>query len=134
MLKYISIIAMPVILAAGILAAGCSQSSTPDSSTTYGQYAQQGQTAFAGNCAGCHGASGQGRTAPTLIGAGASLEKYDNAQGLFGYVSTNMPALNPGSLSNQEYLEILSYLLVENNYISAETPFDETRLGNISLE
>jgi hypothetical protein len=44
-----------------------------------------------------------------------------------------MPATSPGSLSEQDYLYVLSFLLVQNDYVSADTIVDEATLNNISL-
>jgi mono/diheme cytochrome c family protein len=138
MLKFLSMIGLLVILAAGIQAAGCSQSATTTPSTvptppTVGEAAAAGEPVFASHCAGCHGVTGGGGRAPAIIGASAHLEKYNTAQGLLDYVSTAMPANTPGSLSHQDYLNVVSYLLVQNDDVSAEASFDETKLGNISL-
>jgi polar amino acid transport system substrate-binding protein len=141
MLKSLSMIGLLVILAAGILIGGCGQSSSPTpspssppSAPTFGQYAQQGQAVFDRIGASCHGSNGQGARAPALWGSSAHLAKYKTAQGLLDYVSTTMPANAPGSLSHQEYLYVLSYLLVQNNYVSADTTFDESQLINLPLE
>lgn len=134
MLKFVSIIGLLVILTAGMLVVGCRQSSPTPSSPTFGQYAQQGQAVFAKIGASCHGGSGQGGKAPALWGSNANLAKYNTAKDLLDYVSTTMPYNAPGSLSHQEYLDVLSYLLVQNNYVSADTTFDESQLINLSLK
>ena len=109
-------------------------SSTTASGPTYGSLAQQGQSVYTGNCAGCHGASGQGVTAPAVIGASAALGKYNTAKGLLGFISAAMPLSSPGSLSHQDYLNVLCYLLVQNNYAFPTTSFDENALVNILLK
>jgi len=45
-----------------------------------------------------------------------------------------MPLEAPGSLSHQDYLDLLCYLLVQNNYVSADTIFNESELSNITLK
>jgi mono/diheme cytochrome c family protein len=140
MLKYIiSIISLLVILAVSILAVGCSQSSTTAPSTaptppTAGEVAAAGEPVFASHCASCHGATGGGGRAPAIIGASAHLGKYNTAQGLLDYVSTAMPANTPGSLSHQEYLNVVSYLIVQNNYMSPDASFVGSQLSNVSLK
>jgi mono/diheme cytochrome c family protein len=101
---------------------------------TFGQMAGTGASVFTSKCASCHGDNGQGVTAPAIIGAGASLGKYNTAQGLLSYISAAMPANAPGSLSHQDYLNVLSHLLVKNNKVSSDTTFNESDLGNISLK
>jgi polar amino acid transport system substrate-binding protein len=139
MFKHVLITLLMIIMGAGVFAGCGQQPSTPatpatPTPTTAGQVAMLGETVFTSHCASCHGADGQGGTAPAVIGARAYLGKYDTAQGLFEYVATDMPAQNPGSLSHQEYLNVVGYLLVQNDYASAGDPFDETRLGDISLK
>ncbi len=53
--------------AAGEAAAGTSDSAAGDTEAVGD--AQAGQTVFAGNCAGCHGANGQGQIGPSLVTA-----------------------------------------------------------------
>jgi S-disulfanyl-L-cysteine oxidoreductase SoxD len=101
---------------------------------TYGSMAQQGQQVFMTNCTGCHGAHGEGITAPAIIGAGANLGKYNTAAALFSFVSTAMPLNAPGSLSRQDYLNVLCYLLVQNNYAFPTTKFNEADLNGIQLK
>ncbi len=103
------------------------------SGPTAGQLADQGKAVFAGHCAKCHGDQGQGVTAPANIGPNANLGKYNTAQGLYTYVSTNMPQDAPGSLTPQEYLQVTSFLLLQNNFVSPQTPISTSTLDTISL-
>jgi mono/diheme cytochrome c family protein len=142
MLKVVLLSGLQLVLVAGVFAAGCgskSATTTPTSTPTntaltFGQIADTGKTVFASHCSGCHGDQGQGVNAPAIIGSGASLGKYNTGQGLFNFVSTVMPANSPGSLSHQDYLDVVSYLLVQNNEVSADTAFNESQLGNIALK
>jgi hypothetical protein len=49
-------------------------------------------------------------------------------------IKKTMPPGKPGSLSNQQYLEILAHILVENNAVLPEEPFNESRLGAIMIK
>lgn len=114
-----------------------SSTATPtatSSTQTMVQLASAGQTVFAASCAKCHGAQGQGVTAPAVIGANARLDKYNTAQTLLSFISSSMPLNAPGSLSQQQYQQLLSFLLLRNNYAQASTPFDPNQLGNIQLK
>jgi cytochrome c len=117
---------------AGNPAAAPTLQPTP-SGPTAGQLAATGKTVFETKCAKCHGENGQGVTAPPNIGPQAQLGKYNTAQGLYAYVSANMPQDAPGSLSPQEYLQVVSYLLVQNGYAKPETPIDPNNLQGIPL-
>jgi mono/diheme cytochrome c family protein len=141
MLKLVLISSLLLVLAALAFAAGCGSkstattpSSTPTTALTFGQMADSGKTVFAGHCASCHGAQGQGGRAPAVIGGDAHLAKYNTAQGLLDFVDATMPANTPGSLSHQDYLDVVSYLCVQDNDVSADTAFDEGHLDNIPLK
>lgn len=126
---------MPLVLALvlALFVNACSSTPAP-SGTTFGQLAQTGKTVFASRCAKCHGDSGQGVTAPAIIGASASLDKYNTAQGLLNFIDTAMPMNAPGILSQQEYSQVLSFLLVQNNFTPSDKVFDASNLGNIPLK
>ncbi|MDP3879822.1 MAG: c-type cytochrome [Dehalococcoidales bacterium] len=90
-----------------------------------------GRTVFVNNCARCHGARGQGAFGPTLVGDGV-LDKYENAQALFDMVSVAMPYDAPGTLSREQYLQVISFLITENQY-TAPKEIEPDRLADISL-
>ena len=45
-----------------------------------------------------------------------------------------MPLSNPGSLTHQQYIDVLSFLLVQNNEVLPTSNFDETQLGSVVLK
>jgi cytochrome c len=133
------------LLAVTAFMSGCSSGSPPASTppmttapspvvTTFGSAAQLGKTVYTNACSICHGANGEGKTAPAVIGASASLSKYGTAKGLLDFVSTAMPAKAPGSLSHQDYLNVLSYLLVQNNAADPAAAFNESGLASVQLK
>ncbi len=86
----------------------------------------------------CHGARHppEGFTlpknfAPALVGAN-TLTRYENAQALFDFVSTRMPYQSPGALTQQEYWQLVAFLLREHG-VSVRT-VDETNARAISLQ
>ncbi len=93
-----------------------------------------GKTIYDKFGASSHGENGRGGSAPALIGSNSNLAKFNTAQGLLNFISTSMPLEAPGSLSHQDYLNVLCYLLVQNNYVSAKTVFNESQLINIALK
>ena len=93
-----------------------------------------GQAVFSSSRARCHGANGQGVTGPAVIGPNANLVKYSTAKGLLDFISTAMPLNAPASLPHPDYLNLLCYLLVQNNYASPTTPFSESGLSGIQLK
>lgn len=132
------------IIAAIVTFASACTASTPTSTPTttlsstpagpaVSQFADSGKTVFARRCSICHGDQGQGGSGPVVIGASADLIKYKTAQGLLDYIDGAMPANAPGSLSQQEYQQVLAFLMVQNNYTTASTTFDTNKLTDLPL-
>lgn len=121
----------PTVSAALTAVAGAAATA---SSTTVGQLATSGQTVFSSTCAPCHGAQGQGGVGPALIGSAANLGKYDTALGLLTKISTTMPRNAPASLPPDQYLQVTSYLLVQNNYVQPGATLSSIQFGAVSLK
>jgi mono/diheme cytochrome c family protein len=96
--------------------------------------ANSGLGVFSSNCVACHGSLGGGGSGPTLIGQGSSLSKYVNAQVLLNFISAAMPKDNPGGLTTTQYLQIVAFLLLQNNYISYDAIWDNGGLSSIILQ
>jgi alcohol dehydrogenase (cytochrome c) len=99
--------------------------------------AAAGRAAYERNCANCHGASlDDGTAAPPLHGA-AFLGKYAGkpAADLFTYVSTKMPAGNPGTLGGAEYARIIAYVLQQNGFATGRKEFasDAAALASVTI-
>ncbi|MEX6507011.1 c-type cytochrome [Jiella sp. M17.18] len=101
--------------------------------------AVQGAGVFAMQCASCHGGQLQGKSAPA-IGGQQFLNKAKilgwSAADLRHIVVTSMPRSNPGSLSKQQYAEVLAYLLAVNCYPAGDKPFPQatdSQLQNAKL-
>ena len=97
---------------------------------TAGQLAIAGQIVYAKSCTSCHGAQGQGGKSSALIGTGSNK----TAAGLYQSISTTMPMNAPGSLSSQDYLNVMSYLVVQNNLVKNKTPISAGQLDSIKLQ
>ncbi len=148
MKRFATISSIFIILIAAALTGGCKSTPatsapnavpplTPPASAagpTYGSMAASGQAVFANRCAGCHGAGGQGGGGPAIIGAGSALGKYGTGKGLLDFISVRMPRNAPGSLPRQDYLNVVSYLLVQNNFAFPATAFDENGLTGIQIK
>lgn len=99
-----------------------------------GLLAESGKNVYVKYCSKCHGEKGEGLFAPTVIGRGSNLGKYGSARGLMDYITVVMPYDAPGSLTQQEYLQVLSFLLIQNGFIKPETVIRPDQLQQIQLK
>ena len=103
-----------------IVSVGCSGGNSTES---FGQMAQSGKTGYLSKCAPCHGANGQGGIGPPLVGTTNIPLAYPTAADLLKIIKTTMPRENPGGLSTSKYQQVLSYLLVQNNWVGPRRSF-----------
>ncbi|MEP6942185.1 MAG: PQQ-binding-like beta-propeller repeat protein [Betaproteobacteria bacterium] len=75
----------------------------------------QGRWQYSQKCAVCHGAQLQGTGAPALKGK-PFVEQWGSKKlsELYGYIHSNMPLGRAGTLPNQEYADIVAYVLAQN--------------------
>ena len=100
------------------------------------QQVQAGKQTYNAHCSACHGGRLQGGAGPALKGQNfATSVKFGNMSTtqLFDFISKHMPKNNPGSLKQQQYIEILAYLLDQNGFSAGKTPLDKSALGQITL-
>lgn len=134
-LRLASLLAAIALLGAGCNAAAAPPAQPPTPGAPPAVTAvEAGKTTFANRCARCHGARGQGAFGPPIIGANATLEKFNTAQGLYNFISVAMPFDAPGSLSRQEYLQVLSFLLSENTFVSNGRSLDPNQMDVFVLQ
>lgn len=109
-------------------------SATWQRSTKEGVYNREqwtrGRDLYAGLCAGCHPASTHTGPAFTKSWAGKQLAE------LFGFLRERMPKNEPGSLSEQEYVDVMSYMLRLNGMPQGadEMPADSVALTKIRID
>lgn len=87
--------------------------------------ASQGASLYASKCAICHGAQLEGGAGPPLTGPNITTlgEKTHLSVGdMFTYITSNMPLNAPGSLSKDEYVKIMAYILKDNGYPAGSKP------------
>ena len=89
---------------------------------TFGELAVNGKQSYDSNCINCHGES-----LPTGPGSAVTLSKYQNAQKLLEKISA-MPIRG-----EQKQWEVLSYLLLEHNWVSGTAVFNPNTLSQILL-
>jgi mono/diheme cytochrome c family protein len=111
--------ALPVI--ALTLAASAAFTTHSLSAQSGGPYtadqAKAGAAIFAAQCSQCHGQKLEGDSGPQLAGPDF-MSKWtgQTADDLRDVIATQMPLTNPGSLKPNEVLQVLSYILQQNNY------------------
>ncbi len=103
----------------------------------------RGDKVMQGVCSKCHGVRGDGANEPDQPSGGAIarysfLRKWDGntIQGLFDYVKSAMPPDNPGSRSDQEYIDVIAHMLDLSGAPAGEEelPLDPEVLDYIYIE
>jgi mono/diheme cytochrome c family protein len=94
---------------------------------------QKGERQFAQSCATCHGEQLEGGAGPALTGPNFKiLSKKVGARvgDVFTYMSTNMPLNEPASLSHDQYVNIMAFILSKNSYKPGKSPLTYTKAEN----
>ena len=111
-------------------------SSTLDGVFTPAQ-ARRGQRVYEQNCSSCHGQGLRGdEMAPSIAGADFIVYWTEVPVGaLFNRIKLTMPADEPGRLSDQEYTDVVAYLLDRNDYPAGENELstDKAELDRIKI-
>ena len=71
--------------------------------------------------------------AGSTLGTYNGVTLFTDAQGMLNYISKSMPLTAPGSLTSQQYTELLAYILLQGNIVSPSTVFDRSKLSSISI-
>lgn len=100
------------------------------------QQSNAGASAYASQCSVCHGSQLQGKTGPALAGSdfrdSISYSKMSGKQ-FYRFISSQMPYDNPGSLTAEQYQQIMAYILDENGFPSGKQPLNQESLDQVSL-
>ena len=100
------------------------------------EQADSGKQKYMTSCALCHGPTLEGRAGPALKGPNFASTKANFRVGdVFVIVSQNMPATAPGSLSHDDYVELMAFLLQQNGYPagSKALTFDTAQRSKVKL-
>jgi hypothetical protein len=115
-------------------AGGQPSASAAQRSTKMGVYTREqwvrGRDVYAGMCASCHPAVTHVGPVFTALWAGKPLAE------LFGFIRERMPKNDPGSLSVDEYVDVLSYMLRLNGMPVGydKLPSDSLALTKIRID
>ncbi|HTH62978.1 MAG TPA: cytochrome c [Paraburkholderia sp.] len=90
--------------------------------------AKQGHDVYTQHCASCHGDKLQGLAAPSLAGKDflSTAEHNGWTMGMLQTIVTqNMPFNDPASLSDEQYANVIAYLLASNCFPASGKKFPE---------
>jgi mono/diheme cytochrome c family protein len=122
---------------ADLEAVPAASSAATASPATFSEQVALGQRLYGEKCAGCHGASGEGKKGPPVVGlergalpldppstARYRKNQFKTVMDIAEVVVTNMPPDAPGSLSEEEYFSILAFDLKANGIDLADKKLD----------
>ncbi len=114
------LLAGPLALMSGMASAEPEPASVPSFDN---KQVAHGKTLYSSACAKCHGANLQGMAGPALSGPAFAPTGHSHLTigGIYKYMSTNMPADRPGQMKDQEYADIMAFLLYSNGYRAKAT-------------
>jgi plastocyanin/cytochrome c5 len=118
-----------------VVPAAASSSNSSESQSLAGlDQVNVGKAAYAVSCSGCHATDLNGRDpAPALVGRGFIARWTGRkALDLFDRIRTTMPPTAPGTLSDDSYAAIVSYLLYSNDNPSSGT-LDRQMMKSLSV-
>ena len=129
------------LLAAALTGAACligasiaaSEAGTSGAAVYTKAQAAAGAKTYAANCSRCHGDKLEGVSAPALRGAGSGIAG-DTVTQAYTFISTQMPAGNPGSLSSTEYVNVMAYILSQNGHAAGSASLTPAAAKKSSLK
>lgn len=98
--------------------------------------AERGKPIYDAECAACHGPTlGGGGGGPALSGPFWTAWEGRTVGELFTLTKNSMPANGPGRLKDQEYADVVAYMLSVNRYAAGKTdlPADADALNGIDI-
>jgi mono/diheme cytochrome c family protein len=84
--------------------------------------AHTGHATYEQKCAMCHGKHEQGMVGPALKGPIFASKKANyKVEDIYLFMSVNMPAYAPGSLTPKQYVDIMAFLLRQNGFPAGQS-------------
>lgn len=109
-----------VLVGLAVAASGCGGDGGGAASDPAEQIAAGGDV-YRDACASCHGPEGEGGTGPVVIGGSRRIASYETTTRLYDYVSRTMPFDEPGTLDEDEYWNVIAFLLDRNGLLPPGT-------------
>jgi hypothetical protein len=93
--------------------------------------ADRGEVNFFDHCVECHDGSGDG----PILSSEEVFNRWreEKLSALFTFIKTRMPVDNPGSLTDGEYLDLLTYILKINEFPAGDTDLLPPELSRVRL-
>jgi hypothetical protein len=93
--------------------------------------ADRGEVNFLNYCVQCHDGSGDG----TILSSEDFFNRWreEKLSALLTFIKTRMPEDSPGSLTDGEYLDLLTYILKINEFPAGDTDLLPPELGRVML-
>ena len=116
-LKAVSNLLLCLFATNSAVAGGIPASATTSDGVFTLEQAERGRRAYASNCStNCHKRDLSGSMRAPALASDAFLRQWEgqSLDELFSRISTTMPQLAPGSLSQENYANILAFLLLSN--------------------
>ncbi|HSC88846.1 MAG TPA: cytochrome c [Polyangiaceae bacterium] len=122
---------------------GCSDD-TAERPATFEAQVERGGQLFGDHCAHCHGDSGQGTSlAPAVVGEGAlplyppaerqvRTSEFRTALDVFVFADANMPGDAPGSLPDDDLIDILAFALFANG-VELDEPLSADNAASVVI-
>jgi alcohol dehydrogenase (cytochrome c) len=127
------VVAAGLPLIAGFVLAAAADAAQPGHYTR--AQAASGAAVYFATCQQCHGVNLQGQSGPGLVGA--PFRKYvgkaGTAASLEDFIARQMPADKPGSLTQQQYIDVTAFLLSRNGYPAGDVPLTKSTLAEVAL-
>ena len=100
--------------------------------------ARRGQLVYRQNCESCHGSDlgGDGDMAPRIAGSNfMGLWTEFPVGSMFERIKVSMPEDGPGRLTDEEYTDVVAFILDSNSYPAGDTelPADKAELDKIMI-
>ena len=128
--------AATVLGALALLATGGVTSAQTSGGYTQAQAIAGQQLVYASRCATCHGVNLQGGAGPALTGPAFKTTinaEYKTAGDLYRFISVQMPADAPGTLTSRQYLDVTAFVLSRNGYKAGKTPLTVANADKVKL-
>jgi mono/diheme cytochrome c family protein len=116
-----------LVLSMGLAALGIQRGEAAVPALYTAAQARSGRATYEHKCAMCHGKQEQGLVGPALKGPiFASAKANYKVRDIYLFLSVNMPAYAPGSLTARQYLDVMSFLLQQNGFPAGKIALSES--------